>query len=61
MPSSSMALGSPVRIATANSVPTNAAQSILDVDAYEEAPAELTLEQVHVYLRHGELEFGASV
>lgn len=60
MPSSSMALGS-LRTATATSVPTNAAQSILDLEAYKEAPAELTLEQVHVYLRHGELEFGASV
>lgn len=57
MPSSSMALG---RTVTATSVPVNAAQSVLDVGAYKEAPAELALEQVHVYLRHGELEFGAS-
>ena len=25
----------------------------LDVDSYPLAPAELTLEQVHVYVRHG--------
>lgn len=55
IPSSSLG-----RTVTATSVPINAAQSILDVDAYKEAPAELALEQVHVYLRHGELEFRAS-
>ena len=41
-------------IATAaHSVPINAAQSFIDVDAYPEAPSELELKQVHVYFRHG--------
>ena len=43
----------PDNATAAHSVPINAAQSFIDVDAYPEIPSELELQQVHVYFRHG--------